>query len=235
MDEKMIKSPKHYTKGRKFEPKDVIRGWGLNFNLGSAVKYLSRAGRKADTIEDLKKAQEYIQFEIDAIEAEREKATKPKAPEHINCKCSLKMPKSRNPKGDGLDALRYGIQEMLDSVARMEALSVKPIVVKLPEGADPEEIFKRLKSPNPVVEKAESAGSGDVCISLGNLAGMTAHSFVEKYVKPQKVHNLVVTAGSKRYCVDSVQNDFFGGSVVTSRIFLKDKNSGGSVTIILEG
>lgn len=28
MDERMIKSPKHYTEGRKFEPKDVIRDWG---------------------------------------------------------------------------------------------------------------------------------------------------------------------------------------------------------------
>ena len=43
MDERMIKSPKHYTEGRKFEPKDVIRDWGLNFNLGNAVKYLARA------------------------------------------------------------------------------------------------------------------------------------------------------------------------------------------------
>lgn len=231
----VVKKPSHYVAGRKFEPKDVIRDWGLNFNLGNAVKYLARAGRKDDIVQDLKKAQEYIQFEIDAIEAEREKATKPKAPEHINCKCSLKMPKSRNPKGDELDALRYGLQEMLDSMARMEELSVKPLVVKLPEGADPEEILKGLKSSKPVSDKAESAGSGDAYISLGNLAGMTAHSFVEKYVKPQKVHNLVVTAGSKRYCVDSVQNDFFGGSVVTSRIFLKDKSSGGSVTIILEG
>ena len=66
-----IKSPAHYTEGRKYEPKDVIRDWGLNFNLGSAVKYLSRAGRKDDIIQDLKKAQEFIQFEIEAIEAER--------------------------------------------------------------------------------------------------------------------------------------------------------------------
>lgn len=69
MDEKMIKSPKHYTEGRKFEPKDVIRDWGLNFNLGNAVKYLARAGRKGDAVEDLKKAQQYIQFEIDALAA----------------------------------------------------------------------------------------------------------------------------------------------------------------------
>ena len=90
-----VKHPSHYVEGRKFEPKDVIRDWGLNFNLGNAVKYLARAGRKADTVEDLKKAQQYIQFEIDAIEVEEKQATKPKAPIHPNCKCSVKpvMPK----------------------------------------------------------------------------------------------------------------------------------------------
>lgn len=66
-----VKHPAHYTDGRKYEPKDVIRDWGLNFNLGNAVKYLSRAGRKGDAIEDLKKAQEYIQFEIDALQTEK--------------------------------------------------------------------------------------------------------------------------------------------------------------------
>lgn len=90
-----VKHPSHYVEGRKFEPKDVIRDWGLNFNLGNAVKYLARAGRKADLVEDLKKAQQYILFEIDAIEAEEKQATKPKAPIHPNCKCSVKpvMPK----------------------------------------------------------------------------------------------------------------------------------------------
>ena len=41
-----VKKPSHYTAGRKYEPKDVIRDWDLNFNLGNAVKYISRAGRK---------------------------------------------------------------------------------------------------------------------------------------------------------------------------------------------
>lgn len=68
----VIKHPNHYVSGRKYEPKDVIRDWGLNFNLGNAVKYVARAGRKDDIIQDLRKAQEYIQFEIDAIELERE-------------------------------------------------------------------------------------------------------------------------------------------------------------------
>lgn len=66
-----IKHPSHYVGGRKFEPKDVIRDWGLNFNLGNAVNYLARSERKGNPVEDLKKAQEYIQFEIDALEAER--------------------------------------------------------------------------------------------------------------------------------------------------------------------
>ena len=42
----LIKKPAHYCKGRKYEPKDVIHDWGLNFNLGNAVKYISRNGRK---------------------------------------------------------------------------------------------------------------------------------------------------------------------------------------------
>jgi hypothetical protein len=65
-----VKHPSHYAEGRKYEPKDVIRDWKLNFNLGSAVKYISRAGRKDDIVQDLKKAQQFIQFEIDAIEEE---------------------------------------------------------------------------------------------------------------------------------------------------------------------
>lgn len=64
----MVKSPAHYCSGRKYEPKDVIRDWQLNFNLGSAVKYISRAGRKEDIILDLKKAIQFIEFEIDYLE-----------------------------------------------------------------------------------------------------------------------------------------------------------------------
>lgn len=63
-------NPEHYNRLNP-QPKDVIRAWGLNFNLGSAVKYISRAGYKDDIVQDLKKAQEFIQFEIDAIEGAR--------------------------------------------------------------------------------------------------------------------------------------------------------------------
>lgn len=65
-----IKHPAHYCFS-KYEPKDVIRAWGLNFNRGSAVKYIARAGRKDDILQDLNKAKQFIEFEIEAIEAER--------------------------------------------------------------------------------------------------------------------------------------------------------------------
>lgn len=68
-----IKKPKHYCFS-KYEPRKVIREWGLNFNLGCVIKYLARAGRKdGNTIlEDLLKAREYIDFEIEAIQEEEE-------------------------------------------------------------------------------------------------------------------------------------------------------------------
>lgn len=70
MEHNSVKSPNHYVAGRKYEPKDVIRDWRLNFNLGSALKYIARADRKGDPVEDLEKAREYLAFEIDALKTE---------------------------------------------------------------------------------------------------------------------------------------------------------------------
>lgn len=63
-----VSHPSHYTEGRKYEPRKVIADWGLNFNLGNAVKYISRAGRKGDKIEDLQKAIQYIEFELEELD-----------------------------------------------------------------------------------------------------------------------------------------------------------------------
>ncbi len=70
----IVNHPSHYVDGRKYEPKDVIRDWNLNFSLGNAVKYISRAGRKdaSKTIEDLEKAIFYINDEISALRAAEE-------------------------------------------------------------------------------------------------------------------------------------------------------------------
>lgn len=65
-----VNHPLHYNFS-KYEVKDVIRAWALNFNLGSAVKYIARAGRKDDIIQDLRKAIKFLEFEIEAIQEER--------------------------------------------------------------------------------------------------------------------------------------------------------------------
>lgn len=64
----IVNNPSHYCEGRKYEPINVIKDWGLNFNLGNTVKYISRAGRKADMLEDLKKAKFYLDWEINYLE-----------------------------------------------------------------------------------------------------------------------------------------------------------------------
>ena len=86
MEHNAVKSPLHYTEGRRFEPKDVIRDWDLNFNLGSAIKYIARTGRKSDPVEDLEKAREFLAFEIEALKADTKphKEDKPEE-EYIDC------------------------------------------------------------------------------------------------------------------------------------------------------
>lgn len=71
-DNDPVKHPNHYTRGT-IETKDFIRDKELNFNLGNAVKYVVRAGHKDEskTVEDLRKAIQYIEFEIDWLRKER--------------------------------------------------------------------------------------------------------------------------------------------------------------------
>jgi hypothetical protein len=61
-----IDHPSHYRKDTGFEAIDVIEAWGLNFNLGNTVKYISRNGKKDpdEYILDLEKARWYIDREI---------------------------------------------------------------------------------------------------------------------------------------------------------------------------
>ena len=54
----------------KIEVIDFIEDKGLDFNKGNAVKYITRAGKKDSSkeIEDLEKAQWYINREIKRLE-----------------------------------------------------------------------------------------------------------------------------------------------------------------------
>ena len=59
----MVNHPSHYNvKG--FEVIDIIDAFGLNFNMGNALKYLLRADRKGNKEQDIQKALWYLQREI---------------------------------------------------------------------------------------------------------------------------------------------------------------------------
>lgn len=58
--------PNHY-KGT-IQPIDLIDAQNLNFNIGNVVKYCCRQGRKDSALDDLKKAQYYLNREIQKLE-----------------------------------------------------------------------------------------------------------------------------------------------------------------------
>lgn len=86
--EEVVEHPNHYkprvsqkkmkhiidriVKRGYIEAIDVIDAWGLNFNLGSAVKYELRLGEKDDVIIEIDKAIQYLQFEKELRLAERQ-------------------------------------------------------------------------------------------------------------------------------------------------------------------
>lgn len=64
-DKSKVKHPKHYGgKDNPYEAIKVIEAWGVGFNLGNTLKYISRAGKKDDIIQDLEKALFYLDREI---------------------------------------------------------------------------------------------------------------------------------------------------------------------------
>lgn len=68
--ESNINHPAHYGGAdNTYEAIKVIEAWNLGFNLGNVVKYISRAGKKGNKLEDLEKARWYLQREIEKLES----------------------------------------------------------------------------------------------------------------------------------------------------------------------
>ena len=64
-----VNHPEHYGgKDNQYEAIKVIEAWGLGFCLGNVIKYISRAGKKDDILQDLKKAKWYLDREIKKLE-----------------------------------------------------------------------------------------------------------------------------------------------------------------------
>ena len=64
LDQASVDHPPHYS-ANGVEAIDVIEAFDLGFNLGNTTKYVLRAGRKGDALDDLKKGLWYLQREID--------------------------------------------------------------------------------------------------------------------------------------------------------------------------
>lgn len=63
-----VNHPDHYGgETNIYEVIKVIEAWDLNFHLGNVIKYVSRAGKKdpTKTLEDLRKAQWYLERYIE--------------------------------------------------------------------------------------------------------------------------------------------------------------------------
>ena len=70
-----VNHPNHYGgENNPYETIKVIEAWQLGFNLGNAVKYISRFGKKQtnenDFVQDLEKARWYIDREIQKLKPE---------------------------------------------------------------------------------------------------------------------------------------------------------------------
>ena len=65
-----IDHPPHYGGDTTYEVIKVIEAWELDFHLGNSVKYIARASRKGDELDDLKKARWYLDRRIEQLSEE---------------------------------------------------------------------------------------------------------------------------------------------------------------------
>jgi hypothetical protein len=69
MSKEAVNHPQHYGgENNQYEAIKVIEAWELDFCLGNTVKYISRAGKKDDIVQDLKKAKWYLERKISQLE-----------------------------------------------------------------------------------------------------------------------------------------------------------------------
>ena len=63
-----VNNPSHYKSGG-IQVIDVIEAFELGYRLGNVIKYVLRAGRKGDALEDLQKAAWYLDRQIDKMKS----------------------------------------------------------------------------------------------------------------------------------------------------------------------
>lgn len=66
-----VNHPAHYKSNNGLEAINVIDAFDLGFDLGNAVKYILRAGKKGDALMDLRKAVWYLEHRIAKLQGSR--------------------------------------------------------------------------------------------------------------------------------------------------------------------
>lgn len=61
-------TPMHYLNESNIDVIDFCKMYNLNFNRGNVIKYLARAGKKDNELQDLRKALNYLLREIEHFE-----------------------------------------------------------------------------------------------------------------------------------------------------------------------
>ena len=62
----------HYVSDNEnYDIIDFAKDYNLNFNRGNIIKYVCRAGKKLDEIDDLEKAKDYLEREITYLRKKR--------------------------------------------------------------------------------------------------------------------------------------------------------------------
>jgi hypothetical protein len=59
--------PNHYNNGKHYDLIDVGTDYNLNFFRFNVLKYICRAGKKENELQDLQKAKDYLEREIDYL------------------------------------------------------------------------------------------------------------------------------------------------------------------------
>lgn len=65
-------TPIHYQTESRIDVIDFCKMYDMNFNRGNIVKYLARAGKKDNELDDLRKALNYLLREIEHFEKQQE-------------------------------------------------------------------------------------------------------------------------------------------------------------------
>lgn len=81
-DKETVDHPEHYGGDTPYETIKVLAEWMteeqlVGFCIGNSVKYLSRAGKKGDQLEDWKKARWYVSWLIERLEGKPSETPRP--------------------------------------------------------------------------------------------------------------------------------------------------------------